>query len=239
MASVRMTNDLRSTVCRSASKAYGLANPEPQPSNEYVAAVRAAILNSPEQTFLRYMQKLGAEFNVDKGSRVGDNILPYAPSDAPTGIDLRIKQKTGNRIVARQEYKEVTILFNTPFTERLQVNVNGHRWGYPTVWIDDLSNEDKTKIIEYFEAHNTAEEEYRTSRRVYESSIRDLLDKCTTLKQLLEIWPAAESLVPADKIQKMHTKVTRIQRAAEIKEEVSFDPTIANQAVLTAKMLGG
>jgi len=61
----------------------------------------------------------------------------------------------------------------------------------------------------------------------------------TTLKQLLEVWPAAESLVPADKIQKMHVKVTRKQKAAQIKEEISFDPTVANQAVLTAKMLGG
>ena len=82
-------------------------------------------------------------------------------------------------------------------------------------------------------------QEHDVARETYERSIRDLVTRCTTLKQLLEIWPAAESLVPTDKIQKLHTKVTRIERATQIKEEIRFDPTIANQAVLTAKMLGG
>jgi len=77
------------------------------------------------------------------------------------------------------------------------------------------------------------------ARYNYKQSIRNLLDKCSTLKQLLEIWPAAESLVESDKLAQMHVKVTRKQRAQQVREEIDFDPTLANQTVLTAKLLGG
>ena len=49
--------------------------------------------------------------------------------------------------------------------------------------------------------------------------------------------PAAESLVDSAKLSQMHVKVTRKQRAEQIKQEINFDPTVANQTVLTAKLL--
>lgn len=239
MASVRMTNELRHDIRRKAEEAYELANPQPKPNNDYVAAVRAAIVNSPEQTYLRDIKKLGEERELDKDTRYGQNILPHKPREAVTGVDLRIKTLAGVVSNRDRDYKDCTVKFDTPLTNYLVVDGDRHRWGDPTVWINDLHNEDKTQIIEYFETHRKADEEHTVARRNYENSIRDLVNNVTTLKQLLEIWPAAESLVPNDKIQKMHVKVTRAQRAAAIKEEVCFDPTVANQAVLTAKMLGG
>lgn len=248
MASVRMTRELRDVIRRKAEEAYELANPRPKPNNEYVAAVRAAIVDSPEQTYLRDIKKLGEEREVDKATRYGQNILPHSPKETVTGIELRIQTLAG--VVSRQpmlgvvnrqgsDYKNCHVNFDTPLTNYLVVDGDRRHWGDPVVWINDLRVEDKTQIIEHFDAHQKADEDYTVARRNYESSIRDLVNNVTTLKQLLEIWPAAESLIPNDKIQKMHIKVTRAQRAAEIKEEVCFDPTIANQAVLTAKMLGG
>jgi hypothetical protein len=240
MASVRMTNELRHDIRRRAEEAYDLANPPPKPNNEYVAAVRAAVTNSPEQTYLRDIKKLGEEREVNASTRYGQNILPHTPRESVTGIDLRIKTLAG--VVdhsPNRDFKSCNVKFDTPLTNYLVVDGDRHRWGDPTVWINDLRVEDKTQLIEYFDAHQKADEDYTVARRNYESSIHDLVNNVTTLKQLLEIWPAAESLIPNDKIQKMHAKVTRAQRAAAIKEEVCFDPTIANQAVLTAKMLGG
>ena len=91
MASVRMTNELRLDIRRNAERAYELANPEPKPNNDYVAAVRAAVVDSPEQTYLRDIKKIGEERGVDKDTRYGQNILPTAPREVVTGIDLRIK----------------------------------------------------------------------------------------------------------------------------------------------------
>jgi len=106
------------------------------------------------------------------------------------------------------------------------------------MYVNDLATEDQHNISEMFQAFEITKDEWKTASRNYNSSIRELLESCTTLKQLLEIWPAAESLVPNDRLQKMHTKITRVERAKQIKEEVNFDPTIANQTVLTAKLMG-
>ena len=239
MASVRMTNELRDDIRRKAEEAYSLANPHPKPSNKYVTAVLDAVRHSPEQTFLRDIKKLGEERAVDSDTRYGQNILPHKPKEVVTSIELRIKTLTGVISVHGRDYKETTIKFDTPIADYLVVDGDRHRWSDPVVWINDLRLEDKTQIIEYFEAHLKSTEEHNQAQGLYDQSIYNLVSTCTTLKQLLEVWPAAESLVPANKIQKMHTKVTRKQRAATIKEEISFDPTIANQAVLTAKMLGG
>jgi hypothetical protein len=234
-----MTNELRDDIRRKAEEAYSLANPRPKPSNKYVTTVLDAVLHSPEQTFLRDMNKLGEERAVDRETRYGQNILPHKPKEVVTSIELRTKTLTGVIGAHRPDYKSTHIHFDTPIAAYLVVDGDRHRWGDPVVWIEDLRPEDKTQIIEYFEAHLKSAEEHNDGQRHYERSIYELVESCTTLKQLLEVWPAAESLVPADKIQKMHTKVTRIERAKQIKEEISFDPTVANQAVLTAKMLGG
>jgi hypothetical protein len=90
-----------------------------------------------------------------------------------------------------------------------------------------------------FETFQDTVIEWKKASRNYNGSISDLLENCSTLKQLLEIWPAAESLVESEKLAKMHVKVSRKERAQQIKDEICFDPTIANQAVLTAKLLGG
>jgi hypothetical protein len=235
-----MTNELQLDICRNADKAYSLSNPTPKPNNEYVAAVRKAITDSPEQTYLRDIKKLGEERGIDKESRYGPNILPQPPKETVTGVELRVTN-AGDAISQRnahRNFRETDVKFDTPMAGYL-VGIEGNRWVQPSVWINDMRTEDQTQVLELFEAFKKLSQEHNVAKETYQRSIRDLVTRCTTLKQLLEIWPAAESLVPTDKIQKLHTKVTRIERATQIKEEIRFDPTIANQAVLTAKMLGG
>lgn len=76
-------------------------------------------------------------------------------------------------------------------------------------------------------------------RREYSTKINSLLNQCTTVKQMLTVWPAGESFVPSQSISRMYEKVTRIERAKQIKEEVEFDDTLVNEVVLTAKLVGG
>jgi len=237
MASVRMTNELRTDIQRAADKAYRLSNPEPSPSNAYIELVRHAVINDPGQTFMRSMLNQGNLLGLD--SRYGYQVLPSKPKENVTAVDLRITTLAGAMSGGRNNYKETTIRFASPIVDFLLLNQDQLRWGVPHMYINDFRDEDKSEIIEKFENHRTAEEAHATSQNQYNRSISNLVEQCTTLKQLLEIWPAAESLVPANKIQRLHTKVTRIERAKQIKEEISFDPTFANQTVLTAKLLGG
>ena len=238
MASVRMTNELRTDIRRAAEKAYELSNPEPSPSNAYIELVRNAIINDPGQAFMRSMLNQGNLLGLD--SRYGYQVLPSKPKENVTAVDLRITTLAGAISGSRSNnYKQTTIRFASPIVDFLLLNQDQLRWGVPHMYINDFRDEDKSEIIEKFENHRTAEEAHATSQNQYNRSISNLVEQCTTLKQLLEIWPAAESLVPANKIQRLHTKVTRIERAKQIKEEISFDPTFANQTVLTAKLLGG
>lgn len=234
MASVRMTQEMRSDIRRAASNAYDLSNPEPKPSNEYISAVRRAVMNSPEQKFLESMREQGIEQGLHQ--RIGKNCLPKPQKDPVTSIELRLRdpKAQGNR-----DYEEQEIQFDVQLPKWLVTEDTYNRWGAPCVYIQDLAQEDRHEITELFTAFQQQWESARDARHEYNGQISNLLEKVTTLKQLLEVWPAAESLVSSEKLAQMHVKVTRKQKAAAIKEEISFDPTVANQTVLTAKLLGG
>ena len=233
MASVRMTQELRMQIRRNAENAYDLSNPEPKPNNEYVDTVRKAVLNSPEQKFLKDMFTQGQAKGLHQ--RAGKTILPFKNRDAITDIDLRLKD---SNVETSRNYDEQEIQFAVQLPEWWVVEDQYNRWGNPSVYIQDLDAENMHEVTEQFLNFQAIHETARKARQAYNNSITDLLEKVTTLKQLLEIWPAAESLVPDEKLQKMHVKVTRKQKAEAIKEEIAFDPTLANQTVLTAKLLG-
>lgn len=224
MASVRITNNLRDEIFRAAKKAYTLAHPQVEASTNFVSLVKQAVQNSPQQKYLRHCVEKGVEMGIDK-QKEGQTLMPKEAE----GI-------TRVRLGRTEEPGWCEIKFNTPI-EFLTSKTNPY-YRDSTIYIDDLAPQDQPEILDLFLKLREDEREHYSNSSDYHQSIRDLLDKCTTLKQLFEIWPAAESLVDQKYIQKMHTKVTRVKRAEQIKEEINFDPTIANQAVLTAKMLG-
>ncbi|MGB2145936.1 MAG: Nmad5 family putative nucleotide modification protein [Vibrio toranzoniae] len=234
MASVRMTQEMRSDIRRNATNAYDLSNPEPTPSNEYIAAVKKAVMSSPEQKFLKSMREQGVKQNLH--ARQGKNILPFKNKDPITSVELRSRNSDARGM---RDYDDQEIKFDVQLSEYWVTDEMNQRWGIPNVYIQDLAPEDAQEIGQYFRDFQAQWEAAREARHTYNSQISNLLDKVTTLKQLLEVWPAAESLVSSDKLAQMHVKVTRKQKAAAIKEEISFDPTVANQTVLTAKLLGG
>ena len=232
MASVRMTNELRYKVRIAAREAYEMAHPEPQPSSDFLEALRHAIYDSPIQTYYREMTSRAKIMGIDKTYKnASRRILPCERRDLITKIELRKAVGT--------TYNEIILSLDMPLNNYL-VNPELKRdWGREVIYIDDLREAEKTEILEKFNQLRASVSDHHEKEGAYNDQIDKLLNSCTTLKQLLEIWPAAESLVPSDKIQKMHVKVTRKQKAQQIAEEISFDPSVANQTVLTAKMLGG
>ncbi len=235
MASVRMTNDLGDRIYRNAMDAFHVSNPHPEPNTEFQQLVKTAVVNSPTQIFLREMRQIGIEQGLDKKShidrRYGRSVLPVIRQDDITSVTLHGAWHTNGAV----HDANIDVGLITPITDFL----NGEPYGYINVYIDQLEPVHIPTITELFHKLVAARKTRNDNEDKYRRSIRDLLKQCTTLKQLLEVWPAAENLVPASKIQQMHTKVTRVQRAKQIKEEVSFDATAANQVILTAKMLGG
>ena len=239
MASVRMTIQLGDDIFRAARDAYDTANPEPKPSNEVVQAVRNAIENSPAQKFLAKVWEDAKAQELTSDYLYGTNCSPKRDDIA----DIRVKLKsltnviTSNRRLDNDPECDVTLA--TPMRYYRLRNEGYYPQSYANVYINDFRDEDKSDLIDMFTKFKDSEKAHVEAKNQYEQQIRDLVRKCTTLKQLLQIWPGAETLVPQSKLQELHRKVTRAQRAQTIKEEISFDPTVANQAVLTAKLLGG
>ena len=96
----------------------------------------------------------------------------------------------------------------------------------------------KQRCLRLLTVSSKRQDEYSTNRREYYNTVNRLLDKCSTLKQFLTAWPAGEAFVPQDKMSELHTKVTRIQKARQLKEDIDFDDTAVNKVVLTAKLNG-
>lgn len=232
MASVRMTNELRNDIFRAADNAFDTANPDPKPSTEFMEVTRLALQSSLPNRILKEM--------LDKAVDAGIQERPSQENNLPKTREIQkftLKKKLDTDDSRDWDYVEMTLTTPMEYTTIEYRNEN-LSWSSPDFWLHDLDTQFQTEITELFEDFSRRRSEHQDARRNYRSGIRDLLEKTTTLKQLLEVWPAAESLVPSDKLQKLHEKVTRKQRAQTIKEEINFDPTLANQTVLTSKMLG-
>lgn len=236
MASVRMTGELGRSIYQNAMSAFSVSNPYPEPSTAFQQIVKTAVVNAPLQKFLREMRQIGLERGLDKESHIGrrhaSSVLPRIRHDDITSVSLHGACHTDSG-AAYDANVDVSLI--TPITDYL----NGGAYGSIHVYIDQLDPEHIPTITDLFHKLVAARKIRGDNEDKYRLSIKDLVNRCTTLKQLLEVWPAAENLVPANKIQQLHTKVTRVQRAKQIKEEVNFDATAANQVILTAKMLGG
>ena len=239
MASVRMTGELGQRIYENAMTAFRVSNPYPEPSTAFQQIVKTAVVNAPLQKFLREMRQIGLERGLDKESHIGrrhaSSVLPRIRHDDITSVSLHGACHTDSG-AAYDANVDVSLI--TPITDYLDGGRNNH-YGRIDMWIDQLDPEHIPTITDLFHKLVAARKTRSDNEDRYRRSIKDLLKQCTTLKQLLEVWPAAENLVPANKIQQLHTKVTRVQRAKQIKEEVNFDATAANQVILTAKMLGG
>jgi hypothetical protein len=203
--------------------------------------VRDGITNSPVQKFLEKVAQDAADKEVTGEYIYGDHCLPKRNDIT----NVKVKLKSLSNVLADSSIRNpdrdpcCDITLATPMLYRTMTPRGGYSWSDATIYINDFRDEDKSDVIDMFTKFKDSEKTHREAKDQYEKQIKDLVRKCTTLKQLLQIWPGAESLVPNNKLQELHRKVTRAQRAQTIKEEISFDPTVANQAVLTAKLLGG
>ena len=226
MASVRMSEQLRDKIKRAAKIAFDAADPFPKPSTEFQEKLREGITQLPSQISLRKI--------------LSENLITGNSLDAKTFVP---KKTPCSRV-------EVSKLYTNRATDSclidldapLPVLVQNSRWSMNNIcvalYLEDLKPEHRYVLTEHFDKFVTTRKEREERLKTYLDGIRRLLTSCTTLKQALTAWPALESFVPQDVMQTLHTKVTRVQKARQTKEEVQFDDALANQIVLTSKLMG-
>lgn len=218
MASVRMTNMLRNDILRAACDAFDIANPEPELSNENHRLFREAILAMPVLQHIRQFANTGYK---------SFNFTAPAEKDV-TAIDIH-PEGDADSVLGRR-YK--TIQLQTPM--RIYTTV----YSNPDVYIQDMAPEHRAPVQRMVMDLHDRQREHGNKRHSYRTSIKQLLEQCTSVKQFLDAWPAGEQFVPVEAKQRMQQKITRQQRAQQIREEVNFDASDVNEVVLTAKVMG-
>ena len=228
MASVRMSNDLRSTIKRSAMQAFDVSTPEPQLATADINYLVESVAQSETQRALSKIfdayavipkYKSGYSYDVEKRA-----FGCHPPSQSRvTRLNFIFGENTKTRIPV--EIGRTVLMFSN--SEYADVPLS--------IFTDSAV---RLKVEEILTNFRKRQNDYYDARQAYSDTISDLLDNTTTLKQFLTAWPAGESFVPDSKVSELHTKVTRIQKARQIKEEIAFDDTAVNKVVLTAKLMG-
>ena len=237
MASVRLSQEMRTRILSRAMDAFEVANPKWKPSNDFQSKLKAAVTESTFQKVARQIRDIISENSVS-----GLGLEKMGPEDYRfTSLTIKRpatdQEKTDRRTQWNEDHMELTVEFDTPIS---LWNKPGHYNSYNCeLWVNDLDNEHRTEILEYVNEAHTSRHDRDDAEKQYREQITALLQNCNTLKQLLETWPAAENLVDQEAISKMHEKVTRVSAAKQRRESVNFDADAANQMVLTAKLVGG
>jgi len=241
MASVRLSHELRNEIRRNAMEAFETANPKWKADNGFQTKIKYAIQNSKWQNFAETLN--GMIQNEQQTRDTNQFGLERIKVDS-----TRINHITLTRNKT-QEDRDNELGHPRSDTVELEIELDAafEAWSKEgmyggcstTVDIESLTDEDRLEINDLMTQAKVFQKELRDKEDKYQTSIVNLLDNCNTLKQLLESWPAAESLIPQSKIELMHKKVTRSAAAKQRREAVEFDSDEINQTVLTAKLVGG
>ena len=232
MASVRLSQDLRTTILRNAIQAFDVSTPEPQYKTADVDFVIDLLVNSKTQQTLA---KIAADFaDIPHYKPEWSYNQSHKPSfgfTAPYGTKI-----TSVKIILDPENNSSEGRAQIDFTRSVELYAAERTPEVPIETIEDPAARQKVRDIIF--KYKERAREYKDKRYEYSLTIERLLHSCSTLKQFLTAWPAGESFVPQDKMNELHTKVTRIQKARQIKEDINFDDTAVNQVVLTSKLMG-
>lgn len=237
MASVRMSHQLRNDILKTAMDQFDIANPKPV-FNE-VNTVLDAITNMPTLKHLRALHTSEDMAFLNENSQGSFKLdcretrFCLTSSQNITGCSLQSRYN--------QNLNPQRVEFHSPLSI-IAPATNWDRWNEfentPRIYMEDFTQDDCAKIEAIVTNHQDAVKKHEEEKYEYKHKIRNLLEECNTVKQLLDAWPGAESLVPRAVVVQMHEKVTRKSRAKAIKEKVEFDDAEVNNVILTAKIMG-
>lgn len=210
MATVRITHDIRYAV---KSKLQNLYDARIRKKSEELDHINAA-----EACYRKYVpehyRSLAAQLNGDPDGQWLDeqrsvNIVIYYPNpDNP-------------------EAGKVRDAFSTPFATPVPMP---HRFRYHTFELtEDLAPYEHAKRI-LIERRNLIAE----CNRVVKSIVEEVLGKCTTLRQVLELWPTALDFMP-DYVRVKHAEKTE-KRGKKVVEELEIDNDV-KVSLMKARML--
>ena len=242
MASVRMTNELRRKINREAMEAWDKVNIPAEATNEEKDFLHNAYLESPYVQAVKnatpVLEAL-SQFTLDTTTWKTCKTMIESANRKHESVRFVTGSPSFDSDGERQNYHRVrdAWYYNVEFDTQRSFPMWSGTWS-AGIHTTDLPADKVEKANEIINKYHTAREKHHIKRREFDNKIESLLNNCNTVKQAIEAWPGIEKLLPDNVIQKMHTKQTRKERAAAVRQEVDFDATEANQAILTSNLLG-
>lgn len=209
------------------------SNPRPDFTPEETISIMQAMANHPFQVACRtFVTEQNALYNVDDSD--DDSKLPFNFSMEKTKLE---------RIMCRQVAGEERVTCHLPTS---LVMFAGDSWRYSSNkdamdFIPDKFLTNPKDVLIMQAAIRRVMHERQTQVKTYStfmSGVKDALENCNTLGQLIKLWPAAEKLASSEDISQLHKKETRTQTANRVREEIDLDVSTLNSTVLTASLLG-
>lgn len=265
MASVRMTNDLRHKLINAAGEVFKAANPinEILPDGIH-ETIRSSLKNSPYQKYMEATAKL-REYEVIKDNLKTKSEMQRLPESGPlpysgysmlnkgtypgisnvTGVrfmyPVRSEETTEEKITNLRNgkasdysyWQSTEIILKSPLALYFPNEDISHTI---TVSWEEIDVKERDNIMRAVFNSIKTREDRQEGFQNYRNQIRDLVDECNTVKQMLDAWPAGENLLPSEVIAKLHQKADKVTRVNRVKEKINFDTTAANQVILTAKL---
>jgi len=231
MATVRMTQQMSDDIEIKAMDAWDNTNPSPTNDPELASKIRAAVNRMP---LIAKVIDIGndpiIQENLKYKTRLTSAVRPFDTRCEVTHVHLEDIPCTYD---SSRETFNLRVALDTP----ISVPAVEH-WMAFDVSFNQLVEQDRNEIMVYANSASEKEAAHSTARYDFRESILQVIRSCNTVKQLLDVWPAAEKLLSPETIQKLHTKVTRKIDADAVRERANFDPNAANQVILTSALLG-
>ena len=215
MASVRLSQELRTNIQRASKAAYNKATPVPTMDAATIETIWRGIVEHPTHIALtNFVAEHGRSMDMNFGFGIGprtDDIMVVNHASR----NIRLKLPTSRKSWIHKGYSS----HNTSL-EQLH-----------------LTAAEKLDVADKLEKLVNDQDKAAEDETNYNRQIKDLLESCNTLKQLLDTQPSMKEFVPEHLIRDMHKKVTRESQARERREIAKVDGDLINRVVLTSKLV--
>ena len=243
MATVRLSMAIRETVLKRATNAYESANPPVTLGKAATDTLVGIIKSQPLYRAAQVMydtcmaDPIIANMNIDQRGELA--------TACPTmrGVTAMLVRNGQGRMpcerITMSGYVELlgpTSIYwsNKPNVPR---DLSDDDFAYD-LKTESMSAADAATVGRIAVDHKLEVSQRTQKMSAHLNQIRLLLDSCTTVKQLLEAWPASESLLPEAALA---THRAPSQKRAPAHKVAELDPSVAaamNVGIVTAKLTG-
>lgn len=231
MATVRLSQNLREEIYRKAANAFEAAHPEPSLNDEDTKFLTDALINAPAQVEARELREKIKVFS-------GKYNRSFGFCDATAFCAAEIERVRIECPTTYEGCQNASVTLSVDLTNEVELLTGGYYSRYSSsISVSALDASHQSRVTHFIDELYAAREAHKLKSKQYHDQIMALLNRCTTLKQLVSAWPQIKTFVPEEALQKMEEKVERTAPKS-IAEEVEFDTSLATSVAVTAKLKG-